>query len=341
MPVAIRSFAKINIGLVIGPPGMRADGFHELRTVYQTITLHDTIKLSLTAGSTGIEIKCKESQVPCDESNTCYRVAERVMKALKSRGKLTITIEKSLPVQGGMGAASSNGVATILGIEKLLKKPLPGAERLRIAAEVGSDLPLFLIGGAVLGVGRGEQVFPLPDLPPIHVVVATPDIRVSTPKAFTAWDGFFHENPPAKNAQVGHPSLTVSGQTSKLNEFSQSIYEWLSVGFSPVASGVSAKGGNRAEAPLLDLVRTGIENDFERVVFTQFPDLRDIKRALEREGSRYASLSGSGSTVYGLFSTKAEAAKAASRLSKDGIPAQATEILSRAEYWKQLVVSGK
>src|SRR6059058_4524850 len=133
MPVSVRSFAKINIGLTIGPPGMRDDGFHELRTAYQTIALHDTIKLSLTPGSTGIEIKCKDQRVPEDESNTCYRVADRVMKALKSRGKLTIVIDKKLPVQGGMGAASSNGVATILGIEKLLKKPLEPGDRLRIA----------------------------------------------------------------------------------------------------------------------------------------------------------------------------------------------------------------
>jgi 4-diphosphocytidyl-2-C-methyl-D-erythritol kinase len=341
MPVAIRSFAKINIGLVIGPPGIRADGFHELRTVYQTIALHDIIKLSLTSGSTGIEIKCKDPRVPCDESNTCYRVADRVMKSLKSRGKLTITIEKNLPVQGGMGAASSNGVATIVGIEKLIKKRLEPAERLRIAEEVGSDLPLFLMGGTVLGMGRGEQVFPLPELPATYLVVVTPDIGVSTPKAFAAWDSMFHEEQFGKADRRSGASLTISGQTSKLNEFSREVYAWLNAGFSAAASGVSAKGGNRAEAPLLDLVRTGIENDFERVVFTQFPELRDIKRALEREGSRYASLSGSGSTLYGLFDSKAEATNAAAELSKQGYAAQATEFVSRQRYWKEVVVSGK
>lgn len=337
MPVSVWSFAKINIGLVIGPPGMRADAFHELRTIYQTIALHDTIKLTLTSGSTGIEIKCRDPRVPQDESNTCYRIADRVMKALKSRGKLTITIEKQLPVQGGMGAASSNGVATMLGIEKLLKKQLPAADRLRIAEEVGSDLPLFLIGGTVLGIGRGEQVYPLPELPPIYVVVATPDIGVSTPKAFAAWDGLFPvDDSPARGTGA---SLTISGQTSKLNEFSREVNAWLNAGFSAAASGVSAKGGNRAEAPLLDLVRTGIENDFERVVFTQFPELRDIKRVLERVGSRYASLSGSGSTLYGLFDSKAEAAKAAAELNQQGIAAQATEFVSRQRYWKQMEAS--
>jgi 4-diphosphocytidyl-2-C-methyl-D-erythritol kinase len=329
MPVSVRSFAKINIGLYIGPPGMRADEFHELRTVYQTIAMHDTIKLSLTSGSTGIEIKCKDPRVPQDESNTCYRVAERAMKALKSRGKLTITIEKQLPVKGGMGAASSNAVATMIGIERLLKKRLEAADRLRIAQEVGSDLPLFLIGGMVLGIGRGEQVFPLPDVPVLNMVVVTPEFGVSTPKAFAAWDGLFSGG--------NGPTLTVSGQTSTLNRFSSEVYSWLNgTNFSAASSGVPARGGNRAEALLLDLVRTGIENDFERVVFTQFPELRDIKRALEREGSSYSSLSGSGSTMYGFFGSETEASKAAAKLNAKGIPALVSKTLSREEYWKQV-----
>jgi 4-diphosphocytidyl-2-C-methyl-D-erythritol kinase len=211
----------------------------------------------------------------------------------------------------------------------LLKKRLETVDRLRIAQEVGSDLPLFLIGGTVLGIGRGEQVFPLPEMPTLDMVVVTPDFGVSTPKAFAAWDGLFSNG--------NGPTLTVSGQTSTLNRFSSEVYSWLNgTSFSAARSGVPARGGNRAEALLLDLVRTGIENDFERVVFTQFPELRDIKRALEREGSSYSSLSGSGSTLYGFFGSKADAVKAAASLNARGIPAQATQTLSREEYWKQL-----
>ena len=162
MTVTVRSFAKINLGLSIG--GLRPDGFHDLRTVYQTIALHDIIRVQVGRG-TGIEIRCDDPRVPKDSSNTCYRIAERAMAALKARGRVTITIEKRLPVQGGLGAGSGNAVATLLALERALKKKLPGAERLRIAAEVGSDLPLFLVGGTVLGVGRGEEVYPLPDLP--------------------------------------------------------------------------------------------------------------------------------------------------------------------------------
>ena len=185
MSVTVRSFAKINLGLGIGV--LRADGFHELRTVYQTIALHDVIRVSVGRGA-GIEIRCQDSRVPKDESNTCYRIVERAMAALRARGRVVVEIEKRLPVQGGLGGASGNAVACLLALERALKKRLSGPERLRIAAEVGSDLPLFLVGGTVLGVGRGEEVYPLPDLAAIACVVATPEIGVSTPKAFADWD---------------------------------------------------------------------------------------------------------------------------------------------------------
>ena len=108
MTVAVRSFAKINLGLYIG--AARADGFHDLRTVYQTIALHDVIRVSVGRGS-GIEIVCKDPRVPLDSSNTCYRMAELVLEELGAKGRVSIEIEKRLPVQGGLGAASSNAVA--------------------------------------------------------------------------------------------------------------------------------------------------------------------------------------------------------------------------------------
>src|SRR5216684_6545186 len=188
MSITVRSFAKINLGLTIGP--LRPDGFHDLRTVYQTIALHDIIHVQVERGA-GIEIRCEDPRVPKDVSNTCYRIVERAMEGLRARGRVTITIEKRLPVQGGLGAGSGNAVAALIGLERVLKKKLPGAEKLRLAAEVGSDLPLFLVGGTVLGVGHGEEVYPLPDVPATVCVVATPEIGVSTPKAFADWDAQF------------------------------------------------------------------------------------------------------------------------------------------------------
>jgi len=124
MPVTVRSFAKINLGLNIGV--LRPDGFHDMRGVYQTIALHDTVHIGVGHGA-GIEIRCEDPRVPRDASNTCYGIAERAMAALGVRARVTITIEKQLPVQGGLGGGSGNAVAVLLGLERALKKKLPGA----------------------------------------------------------------------------------------------------------------------------------------------------------------------------------------------------------------------
>ncbi len=354
MTVAVRSFAKINLGLYIG--AARADGFHDLRTVYQTIALHDVIRVSVGRGS-GIEILCrnKDPRVPLDSSNTCYRMAERVIDELGAKGRVSIEIEKRLPVQGGLGAASSNAVATMLALERALKKKLSGTMRLRIAADIGSDLPLFLVGGTALGVGRGEEVYPLLDLPSLPMVVVTPEVGVSTPKAFADWDALVQRERAAELRSAGQPRAAVPTQawtgddacpstnkeqltrplaSDRLFEVGCVLSAWLS-GYPN--TGASAKGGSRAGNLLLDLVRTGIENDFEKVVFPQYPELRDIKGALEHAGSSYASLSGSGSTLYGLFRSSAEAAKAANRLRKQGLKAVATRTLTRQQYGKRIL----
>jgi 4-diphosphocytidyl-2-C-methyl-D-erythritol kinase len=365
--IKVRSFAKINLGLCIG--AVRADGFHELRTVYQSVALHDVIAVSTGRGS-GIEIRCADSRVPKDEANTCYRIAERVMTAFRVKRRVVIEIEKRLPVQGGLGGASSNAIAVLLALERSLKKSLPGPERFRIAAEVGSDLPLFLVGGTTLGVGRGEDVYPLPDLPPTACVVVAPEIGVSTPQAFRDWDENQAElrsaaqttasfdfaqdqSGPTRSANHGTAAgdrpyvdrgkLTDPGMSDRMNEFGRAISLWLS-GFSskggkPV-SGVPAGGRGRAETPLLDLVHTGIENDFEQVVFPKYPELCEIKQALLKAGAFYASLSGSGSALYGLFRTRQQAEKCAVRLNRQGLPAMATATLTRPQYWKKFLVSG-
>jgi 4-diphosphocytidyl-2-C-methyl-D-erythritol kinase len=341
MPVTVRSFAKVNLGLYIGP--RRSDGFHDLRTVYQTIGLHDVLRVSVQRGS-GIEIRCADPRVPTDHTNTCYRMVERAMASLHAKGRVLLDIEKRVPVQGGLGGASGNAVAALLGLEIALKKKLSPSDRLRLAAEVGSDVPLFLIGGTVLGIGRGEDVYPLPGLPTTPCVIATPGIGVSTPKAFADWDASESDGPrPRKNE--GDQKLTESKPSDRIDAFGREISAWLSSGPSQKTSkgrfaGVPARGRGRAETLLLDLVRTGIENDFEKVVFPQYPALRDVKCALEQAGAIYASLSGSGSAVYGLFRDKAGAEKAALRLKKDGTPAQATVTLTRPQYWKKFRVSG-
>ncbi len=397
MTVTVRSFAKINLGLRIG--AAREDGFHELLTVYQTIAVHDLIRVSVGRGS-GIEIRCEDPRVPRDESNTCFKIVQRTMATLAAKGRVVIEIEKRLPVQGGMGGASSNAIATLLALEHAIRKSLPPAERLRIAGEVGSDLPLFLLGGTVLGVGRGEQVYPVADLPGMPCVVVTPEVGVSTPKAFAEWDRrqglepsasgspdaalkgrsstaaktvfteahassgvtrgswgkahasgaelrAFSDSSSAVSAgprSTGQPGaavptesvlkLTGAGGSDRMMELGRGLSAWLS---EPYSSAPFGRG--RAENPLLWLVRAGIENDFEQVVFPEYPELCEGKRALMRAGAKYASLSGSGSTLYGLFVSKDAAARAVVRLKKEGWAAQATVTLTRPQYWRRIVKS--
>ena len=311
--------------------------------------------------------------MPTDNSNTCFRIVEKAMQALRVKRRVVVEIEKRLPVQGGLGGASANAVATLLGLERALKKSLPAAEKLRIAAEVGSDLPLFLVGGTVLGVGRGEQVYPLEDLPAMACVVLTPEVGVSTPKAFAAWDRLCgvsvcgtparegstgqspvalaqeaaelrsagqpwaavptQVNPKSKAAKSRVAKLTGSDPSDRMNLLSCGLSAWLSEPY----SGAPFRRG-RAENHILELVRAGIKNDFEEVVFPEYPELSDGKRALLRAGAKYASLSGSGSTLYGLFTSREAAAQAAARLRKQGWTAQATATLPRRAYWRRIVV---
>ena len=285
------------------------------------------------------------------------------MAALHAKGRVVIDIDKRLPVRGGLGGASANAVATLLALEKALGKSLSSVQRLRIAAEVGSDLPLFLVGGTVLGVERGEQVYPLADFPSVACVVVTPEIGVSTPKAFAEWDRRQGLKPlsstsldaglKARSSTVADKAedptsrksgekwgilsfdssdkLTVSDCSDRMSELGYGLSAWLSEFY----SGAPFRRG-RAENPLLALDRAGIENDFEQVVFPEYPELGEAKRALVRAGAKYASLSGSGSTLYGLFASGIAAASAVKKLRKAGWAAQATMTLTRTSYWRQI-----
>ena len=192
MPTRVRSFCKINLGLAVGPP--RPDGFHALTTVYQTLALHDWVTVEARpAPGTRITLAADHPAVPCTargdcDRNTAYRMVAGALRRLHLTAEVHLTIEKQLPIQGGLGAGSANAAAALLGLERELGHSLPGPRRLELAAEVGSDVPLFLLGGTVLGLNRGEAVFPLPDTAPLPVVVAMPGVGVSTAQAFRDLD---------------------------------------------------------------------------------------------------------------------------------------------------------
>jgi 4-diphosphocytidyl-2-C-methyl-D-erythritol kinase len=214
------------------------------------------------------------------------------------------------------------------------------ANRLEIAAQVGSDVPLFLIGGTVLGLDRGQEVRALPEIEPVWCVVATPPVGVSTPQAFRDWDELCLAE-----------GLTAQASADKLSELSRAYASAFSEGIPEGGQGVGSSGvlssGEGLAGPQESaLVRTGIsswiQNDFERVVFPQHPSLAEIKRLLAASGTPeaalHASLSGSGSALYGLYRTRGDGEAAQGRLSAAGVESHLTRTLTRQEYWGKMLL---
>jgi 4-diphosphocytidyl-2-C-methyl-D-erythritol kinase len=365
MSTVVRSYSKVNLGLAIGP--VRADGFHGLTTLYQTLDLHDLVTVTARrAGKTRISLTTNDARVPTDGRNTAWKMVEKCLARLDIRAEVEVRVQKNLPVQGGMGAGSANAAAALIGLERELGVALPGVERLKLAAEVGSDVPLFLIGGAVMGLGRGELVVPMPDLPKTWCVVAVPEVGVSTPAAFRDWDERQGVGSRDEGVEDG-AGLTPVDKLDKLNELSLA-YASLSAKTGDSKPGTSGivRGANPekkqglsgesqanamndlAENTLLALVRTGIgsdglHNDFEDVVFPQYPSLRITKRQLmgSETGAPdspaiYAALSGSGSALFGLYRSEADAKAAQQRVQNSGVKAFTTETLPRDEYWARM-----
>jgi 4-diphosphocytidyl-2-C-methyl-D-erythritol kinase len=284
-------------------------------------------------------------------------MVDLALRELGSTASVEIHIEKKLPVQGGLGAGSANAVAALVGLERELGRQGLGtaelgmnwpAKRLAIAARVGSDVPLFLVGGTVLGLDRGQEVYPLPDIGEVWCVVAAPAVGVSTPEAFRDWD-----------ALCAAEGLTPEASTDKLNELSRAYasafaggipQEGQKVGSSGVLPQIDSVGEDLAGPQESALVRTGItswiQNDFERVVFRQHPSLAEIKRLLADsrtpEAARpasclLASLSGSGSTLFGLYLTSRDAEAAIDLLQRAGVQVFLTRTLPRERYWREML----
>jgi 4-diphosphocytidyl-2-C-methyl-D-erythritol kinase len=353
MPTAVRSHAKINLGLYLGAP--RADGFHALVTAYQTLEIHDIVTVTATRSTqTTLRLSSNDARVPTDQRNTAWKIVSPALEEMGVCADVAIHIEKRLPVQGGLGAGSGNAVAALVGLEKELGirgqvSGIRAARQMELAARVGSDVPLFLIGGTVLGQDRGQEVSPLPDLEPTWCVVVVPEVGVSTPQAFRDWD-----------ALCAVEGLTPEASADRLKELSRA-YASAFLGAIPESrrgagsSGVFSMGedlaGPQEATQGSGLVRTGItswiENDFERVVFPQHPSLAEIKRLLAATGTPeaalYAALSGSGSALFGLYKTRRDAEAAQDRIERESQALKmrntvVTRTLPRTAYWDQMIV---
>ncbi|OLB17262.1 MAG: 4-(cytidine 5'-diphospho)-2-C-methyl-D-erythritol kinase [Acidobacteria bacterium 13_2_20CM_57_7] len=297
--VRIPAFAKINLRLDI--LGKRDDGFHELRTIFQTISLHDELRLRALR-SPGISLTIQGNQPLSAEppqKNLVYRAVEALRHELKIASGVEIALQKTIPAGRGLGGGSSDAAAALLGYLRLTKKKLAAARLLEIASSLGADVPFFLLGGRALGVNKGDEIYPLPDIPKSQILVVSPkDIYVPTPDAY----GWLEAKPFA---------LTNSAGTSKLFQFC--ALSW------------SAQG-------------SGLSNDFERPVFQRYPRLDQIKRELLQRGAAEASLAGSGSAVFGVFPSPAMARRAAVGFPHD--QTFVCETVSRDRYARLMRIAG-
>jgi 4-diphosphocytidyl-2-C-methyl-D-erythritol kinase len=180
--IRLRALAKINLGLKL--LAKRPDGYHEIRTIYQTISLHDRLEISLSRAEAGIRFECNNPGIPSGSENLVYRACELWRRAVDFGGGVQARLEKMIPAGSGLGGASSDAAAALEGLERLSGEKLPAHQRISLAAQLGSDVPLFLLGGRVLGCGRGEEVYPLPDLPPRKCLVVFPGFSISTAEAY-------------------------------------------------------------------------------------------------------------------------------------------------------------
>jgi 4-diphosphocytidyl-2-C-methyl-D-erythritol kinase len=290
--LSLKAYAKVNLGLSV--IGKRGDGYHELRTIYQSISLADELVASLSPGSSVVELETSGIPVPAGRANLAVRAAEALVEELNLKRRVRLRLHKLIPAGSGLGGASSDAAAVLRALLRLSGKSLPADRLLRLAASLGSDVPFFFLGGAALGVGRGEEVYPLPEFPRRSLVVVFPGVPVATPEAY---------------ARLRAPMLTSLHANHNIDLFCGKFYAgaWQEIG-----------------------------NDFERVVFPALPQLARIKRSLLRAGARFASLSGSGSAVFGLFDDVATARRAARSLSRAGTDIFLAHTVSRREFQAQL-----
>jgi len=191
-PLRVRACAKINLTLRV--LGIRPDGYHELRTTFQSLALHDTLVFSPVRGP--FAISASDPACPADDSNLVWKVAHQVWKASGRRGGpagVGVHIVKRIPVQAGLGGGSSDAAAALRALRALWAPALPDARLEAIGRSLGADVAFFMHGGTVLGVERGDLLFPLQDRAPAWVVLARPDFGVSTKDAYSWWDDAYRQ----------------------------------------------------------------------------------------------------------------------------------------------------
>ncbi len=250
------SFAKVNLGLRVF--GKRPDGFHDLCTIFQTVSLADRLTFSR---SDEIRLTCSDPALPLDGTNLVIKAAKALRASCGSEQGVTIHLEKFTPSPGGLGGGSSNAAVTLLGLRELWNVDVPDNDLIKIAGDLGSDVPFFLFGGTALGTGRGEMIENIEETDIPYMLVVTPSVHVSTREVFSA---------------IEAENLTTDARNRILR--------------------VCRDREGPAGLNVPELI-----NDLETPVIAMFPEVGEVKNALLELGARKAQMSGSGASVFGIF----------------------------------------
>ena len=267
--------APAKVNLVLRILDRLPTGYHQIWSIMQTVDLADRLTIRVVPSTTVITLQCQHSTVPKDRTNLVYKAAELVLNQAGSPVGLEIELEKHIPMAAGMGGGSSDAAATIFGLVQLLDLDWSLSDMAQIGAQLGSDVPFFFSAPSALVRGWGQEVFPLSMAGERWIVLVNPGFPIETKWAY--------DRLGSTRKQV----LPIGEHLKKI-EVDQSI-SW-------------------------ERLTALLENDFEAAIFPVFPELKNIKAEFLAAGAQAALLSGSGATMFGVFSDESAALQAKSAL---------------------------
>ncbi len=289
--VVARAHAKINLDLRV--LGTRADGFHELRTVFQSVALHDTVTCVARPGP--FVLSSNEPRMPVDRTNLVWKAAERFWRALRRTGEVSdvaVHVEKAIPMEAGLGGGSADAAATLIALARLWQPALRPPQLVEVAGALGADVPFFLSGGTALGLGRGDEIYPLVDLPRHWVVLLVPEFGVATSDAY----GWYDADRAQGVVAAREPQFVPGPWPSRAAQ---------------------------------------LVNDLEAAVARRHPEIDRMRQVLKRQGAAAAMMSGSGSTVFGLFQRRIDAQQAIAAVEGTGWRPILAPSLGRPEFGRR------
>jgi len=306
--VRINAHAKINLHLAIG--GRRADGYHDVETVLQTLALHDTLTCEAYDGP--FTLRCDVPGVPLDATNLVWRAAALLAEAagLGAPAHARVTIEKRIPMQAGLGGGSADAAAALLGLARLWQLDIDRRVLRDLGARLGADVPFFFEGGTALGLGRGDELHPLADFPSSAVLVVMPPFGVSTADAYR-WHDERVAAAGAGREVAARPG--TAGAALPWPERSAQWREWL----------------------------PRCVNDFETVVGARLPAVPEAIGRLKAAGASLAAMSGSGAALFGLFETPSAAESAAGYFNFAGWRTFVSQTMDRLSYSEKQTDTGQ